>query len=391
MTVALATIRNVEVATPGAARLWKGGERVFTVDELRDAVTASHDPEVGVPRLKLAHEHQLDTGEPSFGTYQELRWDDEKQMVYAHLKGVPLWLAKTLPTFYPNRSFEAVENLETRSGKKYKLVFRAIGSLGIKMPAVKGLADLEHWASADMPAGVTLAAAEGTDTPAWADTAIERETTDRETTVNIREKLGLPEDATDEQVAAKLDELAAQAAAGSPEALKKIKDEALAEAKAASDAATATAAAEAEAEAERKRKAAESGGADPTKQLVQVEAAALDELKADAKLGVEARAQQIRERREALLDKKIKAGAIAPASRDKLLVSLEAGAIDEETITGLADGVLPIDAKVAGREDASELEGADADAAGGDDWMLELLRPDEQAALKAATKGAAAA
>jgi len=376
--IRLATIRNVPVAKVGRARLWKGGERDFTEEELLDAVRASNDPEIGPARLKLAHEHQLDTGEPAFGTYTDLRYDAEKKTIFADLKGVPLWLAKTLPTFYPNRSFEAVENTETKTGA-YKLAFRAIGSLGIKMPAVKGLADLRHWATADMPAGVTLAAAEGTADPAWPDTAIEPEKGDRETTVNIREKLGLPEDATDEQVLAKLDELAASA---SPEALKKIKDDAIVEAQAAADAAAAAKIAEAETkakadaqEAERKR-LADSG-------MVLVEAAAYEEVKAQAAAGATAGATIDRQRREALIDGKIGKGAIAPASRDKLLSTLEAGGIDEETIANLPDGVLPIDKKALGKEDTSDLDAAD----GSDDsWMLSLLREDERAAI--APKGA---
>lgn len=377
-SIALATIKNVPVAKVGRARLWKGGERDFTEAELLDAVRASNDPEIGPARLKLAHEHQLDTGEPSFGTYTDLRYDADQQTIFANLKGVPLWLAKCLPTFYPNRSFEAVENAETKTGA-YKLAFRAIGSLGIKMPAVKGLADLRHWATAEMPDGVQLQAAEGTSTPSWGDTAIEPEKGDRETTVNIREKLGLPEDATDEQVAAKLDELAA---ASSPEALQKIKADALKEATAASDAAAAAKIAEAETaalakvqEAERKR-LADSG-------MVLVEAAAYEEVKAQASAGATAAATIDKQRREALIDGKIAKGAIAPASRDKLLATLEAGGIDEETIAGLPDGILPIDKNALGKEDTQDVEGAD----GSDDaWMLPLLRDDERAAL--APKGA---
>lgn len=377
--IALATIKNVPVAKVGPARLWKGGERVFTEAELLDAVRASSDPEIGPARLKLAHEHALDTGEPSFGTYNDLRYDADQQTIFADLKGVPLWLAKTLPTFYPNRSFEAIENAETKTGS-YKLAFKAIGSLGIKMPAIKGLADLRHWATAEMPEGVTLAAAEGTDTPTWGDTAIEPEKGDRETTVNIREKLGLPEDATDEQVAAKLDELAA---AASPEALQKIKDDAIKEAQAASDAAAAAKIAEAEAaalakvqESERKR-LADSG-------MVLVEAAAYEQVKAQASAGATAAKTMDTQRRGALLDRKIGKGAVAPASRDKLLANLEAGIIDEETIEALPDGVLPIDKKALGKEDKLDVEGAED---GSDDaWMTPFLRDDERAAL--APKGA---
>lgn len=376
--IALRTIRNVPLAKVGPARLWKGGERNFTAEELRDAVRASTDPEIGAPRVKLAHEHQLDTGEPSFGTYQNLRYDEEQATVFADIKGIPLWLAKVLPTFYPNRSFEASEDATTASGV-YKLAFRAIGSLGIKMPAIRGLADLAHWSTAEMPAGVVLEAAEGTATPSWPDTSIENES--KGTQVDMREKLGLPKDATDEQVAAKLDELKALADAGSPEALQKIKDEALAEAKRV---------AEEEArnkpspeDAERKRIADEAVAAERKRQtdagLVLVEAAALDETRAQAAAGAEARKEQVTARREALIDRKTAKGSLAPASKPALLASLEAGTIDEATIEALPEGLLPIDASTLGTEDKGDLEGANGEKA--DEWMQGLLTDDEWAAL----------
>lgn len=387
--IELATIRNVPVAKVGPARLWKGGERNFTDAELIDAVRASNDPEVGAPRVKLAHEHQLDTGEPSFGTYTGLRYDADQRTVFADLKGVPLWLAKVLPTFYPNRSFEASENVETSTGA-YKLAFRAIGSLGIKMPAIKGLGDLAHWATAEMPEGVTLNAAEGvgaTDTPAWPDTAIEPEQGDKETTtVDIREMLGLPKEATDEQVTAKMAETRALATAGSPEEIEKVKAEALAEGKrlaAEEHAANNPAVAEAEriakeaVEAERQRQ--KDAG------LVLVEAAALEETKTQAAEGAAARAEQVKARRLALIERKTGKGALAPASKDGLMASLEAGTIDEATIEALPEGLLPIDATAIGKTPS----GDDLSAAGddGDDtWMMGLLSPDERAAL--AAKGA---
>jgi hypothetical protein len=377
--ISLGTIRNVPLARVGPARLWKGGYRDFTEAELRDAVAASQDAEVGAPRVKLAHEHQLDTGEPAFGSYRNLRYDADKKTVFADIKGIPMWLAKVLPTFYPNRSFEAVENVTTSSGK-YALAFRAIGSLGIKLPAIKGLADLEHWGTDEMPEGVTLAAAEGTADPTWSDTSIERESDDQgDTAVDIRERLKLPATATDEEVAAALDALEALAVAGSPEALAKVKEQALAEAQAAADAAAAAKVAEAEAAATAAAQAAERKRLTDAG-MVMVEAAAYDELKAQAQAGAGAAKTLDRQRREALIDGKIKAGAVAPASRDNLLATLEAGGIDEATIAGLPDGVLPVDDKLLGNDGG--LEGG----AGGDDdgWMDNLLTETERAALKGA-------
>lgn len=388
--IALATIRNVPLAKVGPARLWKGGERNFTEADLLDAVRASADPEVGSPRVKLAHEHQLDTGEPAFGTYESLRYDPNERTVFADLKGVPVWLAKVLPTFYPNRSFEASEDVSTTTGA-YKLAFRAIGSLGIKMPAIKGLADLAHWATAEMPDGVTLNAAEGTATPAWADTAIEPESGNPggASTVDIREKLGLPKEATDEQVLAKLDEQAALAKAGSPEAIEKVKADTLAEAKRLADEEAAKNPAPTPAEAEAKRIADEAVAADRQRikdaGLVLVEAAALEETKAQAAEGAEARKVQNVARREALIDRKTSKGALAPASKPHLMASLEAGTIDEATIEALPEGIIPIDATAIGKTPT----GDDLQAGGAiddDTWMLGLLHPDERAAL--AAKGA---
>lgn len=76
---------------------------------------------------------------------------------------------------------------------------------------------------------------------------------------------------------------------------------------------------------------------------VAIEACVLDELRTNAKLGAEARQRQEHAECVALVDAKIKSGAVTPARREHWLASLQAdreGA--EAALATLADGLLPL-------------------------------------------------
>jgi ATP-dependent protease ClpP protease subunit len=75
---------------------------------------------------------------------------------------------------------------------------------------------------------------------------------------------------------------------------------------------------------------------------VAVDAATLDELRANALAGVEARAQQQAERRERLVDAAVSDGRIAPARRDHWLAMLAADTGSETVLAGLAPGLIPV-------------------------------------------------
>jgi hypothetical protein len=134
---------------------------------------------------------------------------------------------------------------------------------------------------------------------------------------HLRDRLGLAEDATDEDVTAKLEELAGRPATSEV-------DDKVQEAVAA-------------ARQEEREKISASGG-------VVVDQATLDGLKADAQAGREARETQITASRESFIDEAIKTGKFPPARREhfvSLMAADETGT--REYIDKLEAGVIPVD------------------------------------------------
>lgn len=341
MTVELVTIKDVELARTGLHHL-KTGDTILTRDDLQAAIDATtSDPAVVPPRAKLAHEKVYDTGEPSFGVAANLRLRDDpdgQATVIGDWVGCPKWLAEVAPTALPNRSIEGERDWTSGSGKTHRLVIGAFGLLGVKMPGIKGLKDLATWYGPAMPDGVVLAA--------YGD-ALKADP--KETIVPypkaMLDKLGLPEDAADDAVLAKLDALDA-AAKGDPDAIKAKVDEAVAAAaeQAKKDAETA-AAADAQKQIDEARTAAQDAAlADlKTKGLTVVDAEALQKLQADATAGATLAAAEADKSIVAEIEAAIGEGAIAPARKDDYVKARKEGSITAETVAALPRNVVPVD------------------------------------------------
>ncbi|HEY9354600.1 MAG TPA: head maturation protease, ClpP-related [Nocardioides sp.] len=91
--------------------------------------------------------------------------------------------------------------------------------------------------------------------------------------------------------------------------------------------------------------------------VVTIEEATLNQLRASAQRGDEARAQQERESRERAVDAAIADGRVAPARRDAWLNRLAADAGELETLNSLEKGLVPVEA--LGSDDAPDSTSAD--------------------------------
>lgn len=89
---------------------------------------------------------------------------------------------------------------------------------------------------------------------------------------------------------------------------------------------------------------------------VVVDEATLEALRADAASGAEARRQQEREHREALVDSAVRDGRIPPARRDHWVAMLAADAGAAETLASLAKGTIPT--SEAGHDTFSDSDGS---------------------------------
>ena len=142
----------------------------FTISEemLADAVLASGDPAIVAPRLKLGHDDpRFDSpefdGEPAVGRIENIQLSENGQTVTGDIVTFD-WLAELIPLAYPSRSVEAgtgvtpmfIENRETVTGKKYRMVLTGLSLLGIVWPGCSTLDDLKLLSTGE---GVTVKAA----------------------------------------------------------------------------------------------------------------------------------------------------------------------------------------------------------------------------------------
>jgi hypothetical protein len=169
----LVTVPNVPMISTGIDYPTSTGLLTFTEQHLQDLVTSQDDPAIHPPRTKIGHSdprfNASETpdgvkfdGEPSLGTWQNLRLTDNGQTVVGDIVGVPKWLAAIMSTAYPNRSVEGNFDVETVTGKKWSLSIDAVALLGVVGPGVTTLDDLPQLFTEEGPDNVQVVeAAEG--------------------------------------------------------------------------------------------------------------------------------------------------------------------------------------------------------------------------------------
>jgi hypothetical protein len=139
----------------------------LTERHLQDLVASQDDPAIHSPRTKIGHsdprfnktttpDGDVLDGEPSLGTWINLRLGDNNQTVYGDLVGVPAWFASIMSTAYPSRSIEGNFDVETVTGHKWALAVDAVAMLGVVGPGITTLDDLPILFSAEGPTGVSV-------------------------------------------------------------------------------------------------------------------------------------------------------------------------------------------------------------------------------------------
>ena len=216
---------------------WNGltGKAVVTPEDLQAVVDAYQDREVDRARVKLGHvsslnDQALGDGAPAFGWVSNPRVSDDGKTLLGDLVDVPRRLGEVVGRAYKNVSVELRKNVRTPSGKTHPTVLSGLALLGAAAPAVKGLDDLVAlYASEPIPdtptdgcqdgAVVTISLGDALDPVTQADIPApspvacdgeldspERPGREKEGEPTVafldqaREKIGLPADASEEQI-----------------------------------------------------------------------------------------------------------------------------------------------------------------------------------------------
>lgn len=169
----LVTIPDVEILHAGWEYPLSTGSKTFTPEDLRDIVAAANeDPSIPTPRLKIGHidprfnDKEFD-GSPSFGKATNLRLSSNGTAILADYVGVPKWLADIMPTAYPSRSVEGIDDVPafavfgvngytSQTGKHWRFVVTALSLLGVEWPGITVLEDLPQYYGAETPSDVVI-------------------------------------------------------------------------------------------------------------------------------------------------------------------------------------------------------------------------------------------
>lgn len=175
---------GVELMTAGMEWPAMSGPVTITLEHIADAIVAANDdPHIQVPRIKLGHTSALNgnapdfdpfaaigDAEPAFGQFHNLAAANDGAVLLGDANNILTWLAETAPASYPNRSSEATWqvaavdfDVQTPGGKRYSMVVTAVALLGVYIPAI---ADLEDLQTLLVSGPAALAAREETDVPA---------------------------------------------------------------------------------------------------------------------------------------------------------------------------------------------------------------------------------
>lgn len=163
----LITFYNVELIEVGEW-LTSSGPAEFTKAHLQGIMESQGDPFVKEPRLIIGHtpggSQEPGPGmgkdgffgeQPTIGKFVNLRLVENDTKIVADLVGVPKWLGDILPTAYPNRSVEVYYDVTTAKGS-YQAIMPRVAALGINLPAVASLEDLQVLYSEEGPEGIEL-------------------------------------------------------------------------------------------------------------------------------------------------------------------------------------------------------------------------------------------
>jgi hypothetical protein len=96
------------------------------------------------------------SGEPAVGKVNNMRLEEDGNLIVGDLEGVPVWLANNMASAYPSRSIEGNFEVETVTGHKWRLVISGLALLGVVWPGVSTLEDIASLYTQAGPDGVEV-------------------------------------------------------------------------------------------------------------------------------------------------------------------------------------------------------------------------------------------
>lgn len=138
----LVTVPGVELMRAGKWNL-STGEWECTSTEIAAAIDAHDKGLLRKPVIRLGHNDPRFTGDPAVGWLDNLRASEDGSALIGDMVGVPEWLADILPSAYPSRSIEGLYDYTAPDGSEHDFVLTGLALLGATRPGVESLQSLQ--------------------------------------------------------------------------------------------------------------------------------------------------------------------------------------------------------------------------------------------------------
>jgi len=201
-------LENIEIARPGNWHLVTG-DLTVTETMLRDAAEfAQLQGSAFRAPVHLGHSDPRFDGEPALGWLQNLRVESAEgdTVLRGDIVDMPEWLVEAAPKHWPDRSMEGWQNVEV-GDRTYAMVLDGLALLGVTPPGMETVRSLRDLPQAlGIAASQRIAATMSVAAPEVPSPKVEvgNEEGAGMDPVKMREALGLPADASDDEVRAAL-------------------------------------------------------------------------------------------------------------------------------------------------------------------------------------------
>jgi hypothetical protein len=140
--VNLVTVPGIELMRTGKWNL-SSGEWECTSKEIAAAIDAHEKGLLRKPVIRLGHNDPRFSGDPAVGWLDNLRASADGNALIGDMVGVPEWLAEILPSAYPSRSIEGLYDYTAPDGSEHEFVLTGLALLGATRPGVESLQSLQ--------------------------------------------------------------------------------------------------------------------------------------------------------------------------------------------------------------------------------------------------------
>lgn len=119
------------------------GEWEVTPQMIQAAISAHNAGVLRKPTARLGHNDERFSGDPAVGWFDNLRVSDDGNTLYGDLVNAPQWLGEIMASAYPSLSIEGLHDFTASDGTAYDFVLTGVALLGATPPGIGELKSVQ--------------------------------------------------------------------------------------------------------------------------------------------------------------------------------------------------------------------------------------------------------